>query len=74
MMMGIWFMATGFGGQFAGWLAKMASVPDVTTSIDAQLMIYRHAFFSYFYIAISVAIALFFIHLFLKKILENSLR
>lgn len=74
MMMGIWFVATGFGGQFAGWLAKIASIPENTTNIALQLSIYRHAFLDYFYIAVCVAIGLFFIHLFLKKILETNER
>jgi POT family proton-dependent oligopeptide transporter len=69
MMMGIWFVALGFGGQFAGWLAKLSSVPASVTSLDGQLQIYRGAFYDFTWIAFVVAAGLFAIHLFLNKIL-----
>jgi POT family proton-dependent oligopeptide transporter len=72
MMMGIWFVATGFGGQFAGALAKIASIPENITDLNAQLTIYRTAFLDYTYIALGVALSLFTLQFFLKKILENN--
>lgn len=69
MMMGVWFVALGFGGQFAGWLAKLASVPEETKEGLAQLAIYRVAFFEYGFIAFFVVVILFLMHLFLKRIL-----
>jgi POT family proton-dependent oligopeptide transporter len=70
MMMGVWFVATGFGGIFAGMIAKLASVPDTTPTLAAKLGIYQHAFLNFAYLAFFVAIALFFIHLALKKIIR----
>jgi POT family proton-dependent oligopeptide transporter len=70
MMMGIWFVATGFGGLFAGWIAKLASIPSPTTTVAAKLAIYQHAFFDYAYLAFFVAIALFFIQLSMRKMLR----
>jgi POT family proton-dependent oligopeptide transporter len=67
MMMGIWFVATGFGGQFAGLLAKIASIPETVTDTGAQLGIYRTAFLDYTGIALGVAFMLFFIHVLLKR-------
>jgi POT family proton-dependent oligopeptide transporter len=67
MMMGIWFVGTGFGGIFAGWLAKIASVPETVTSIPAKLAIYQHAFLIYAFIAFAVALILFFIQQVMKK-------
>ncbi|OGT47148.1 MAG: hypothetical protein A3E83_05170 [Gammaproteobacteria bacterium RIFCSPHIGHO2_12_FULL_41_20] len=67
MMMGIWFVATGFGGIFAGWLAKLASVPEAVTTLSIKLAIYQHAFLYYAYIAFAMAVILFFVQLMLKK-------
>jgi len=66
MMMGIWFVATGFGGTFAGWLAKISNVPKEATP-EVMLAIYRHTFFNYSYLAFAVAIILFMIQLSLRK-------
>jgi POT family proton-dependent oligopeptide transporter len=67
MMMGIWFVATGFGGQFAGLLAKIASIPETITDTGAQMVIYRTAFLDYTGIALGVALVLFIIQLLLKR-------
>jgi POT family proton-dependent oligopeptide transporter len=67
MMMGIWFVATGFGGQFAGLLAKISAVPESVTTVDAQLAIYRGAFLDYTFIAVGVALLLFVMQQSLKK-------
>lgn len=66
MMMGIWFVATGFGGAFAGWLAKFSSIPKEST-LERMLEIYRHTFFNYSFIAFVVAIILLLIQLSLSK-------
>lgn len=71
MMMGIWFVALGFGGQFAGGLAKLSSISGPTAPLT-QLIIYRHAFLIYAVLAFGVVILLFFMQLILKKILENA--
>ncbi len=70
MMMGIWFVATGFGGIFAGMLAKIASIPDTTQSTADKLLIYHHAFLTYAYLAFAVAIML----LIMKLMFKNWLR
>ncbi len=67
MMMGIWFAALGFGGQFGGLLAKMSSIPDNVKDPLTQLPIYRSAFLNYTGIALSVVIILFVLQWFLKK-------
>jgi POT family proton-dependent oligopeptide transporter len=70
MMMGIWFVALGFGGQFAGWLAKLSNIPDSITSRAAQLSIYHYAFMNFFYNAFGIAAGLFVLQLVLKGILH----
>lgn len=72
LMMGIWFVALGFGGEFAGWLAKLSSVSG-TVVPDAliQLPIYRHAFFYYTTLAFVVAILLFLMQFLLRKIVKD---
>lgn len=73
LMMGIWFVATGFGGIFAGMIAKLASVPDsIKTSAD-KLSIYQAAFFKYAILAFLVAMILFFVQLALKKMIKTKL-
>jgi POT family proton-dependent oligopeptide transporter len=72
MMMGIWFVAIGFGGVFAGVIAKLASVPDkIDVSVD-MLGIYRHAFLEFAYLAFFVTILLFFISLTIRKLGSRS--
>lgn len=71
MMMGIWFVALGFGGQFAGWLAKLSSVTDPAASALTQLAIYRHAFGCYALLAFGVAALLFVMQFFVRRMLER---
>lgn len=65
LMMGVWFVATGFGGTFAGWLAKFSSIPK-ESSPAMMLEIYRHTFFYFSQFAFDIAIILFLIQLSLK--------
>jgi POT family proton-dependent oligopeptide transporter len=67
MMMGIWFVALGFGGQFAGTLAKLASVPSSVKELSSQLFIYRHAFFTFTEIAFGVAVILFIVQAIVRR-------
>jgi POT family proton-dependent oligopeptide transporter len=66
-MMGVWFVATGFGGVFAGTIAKLSSVPVTAITTTQKLVIYQDAFMSYAEIAFFVAIALFFSQFIVKK-------
>lgn len=70
MMMGVWFVATGFGGIAAGMLAKIASIPNDTVSSSEKLQIYHAAFLDYAYIAFAIGILLIIIH----WALQNTLR
>lgn len=72
MMMGIWFTALGFGGQLAGVLAKLASIPEDAQTAMAELPIYRHAFFEYACLAFGVAVLLFVTHCFMKHRSKNA--
>jgi POT family proton-dependent oligopeptide transporter len=67
MMMGIWFVALGFGGQLAGWLAKWSSVPESANTAALQLPYYRSAFLDYALLAFSITLILFFVQLLFKK-------
>lgn len=73
MMMGIWFVAIGFGGVFAGVIAKAASVPETLDITQDMLTIYRHAFLDFAYMAFFVTIALIFISLIVRKVLQSTL-
>ncbi len=63
MMMGIWFVALGFGGEFGGMLAKFASIGPNVTDHFLQLQIYRLAFFKFSLIAAGVSVLLFLLQL-----------
>ncbi len=67
VMMGVWFVATGFGGMFAGLIAQLSNVPDTVTELSEKLAIYRQAFMDYFQIALFIVIILFFVNLWLRK-------
>jgi len=67
MMMGVWFVALGFGGIFAGMLAKSASIPESAVTLSAKLNIYQNAFLDYSYLAFLVVIVLFFLYLGTRK-------
>lgn len=71
MMMGMWFVALGFGGQFAGLLAKFASVPAHVENTLSLLPIYRQAFLTYAYIAFGVAIGLFILQFVLRNLFKT---
>ena len=71
MMMGVWFVALGFGGIFAGMIAKLSSIPDTVTSTAGKLAIYQTAFMDFAYLAFFVTIVLFFIRAGLKKYLRG---
>jgi POT family proton-dependent oligopeptide transporter len=71
-MMGIWFVALGFGGQFAGLIAKLSSIPKSITDPVAQLPIYGKAFFEYACLAFVVAAILFVMQFILRKWLAQS--
>lgn len=70
MMMGTWFGALGFGGIFAGMLAKFASVPETIQLTTEKLAIYEHAFMQYTYIAFGVGLILFLVHCAVKNVLK----
>jgi len=67
MMMGIWFVATGFGGFFAGLLATLSSVPETAITTTEKLAVYQAAFLDYAYLAFFVAIVLLFVNLVMGK-------
>ncbi len=66
-MMGVWFVATGFGGVFAGMIAKLSSVPESAITTGQKLAIYQQAFLDYAGIAFFVAILLFFSQFLVNK-------
>jgi proton-dependent oligopeptide transporter, POT family len=71
MMMGIWFVALGFGGLFAGMLAKMAEVPGTLLSAAEKLTIYHDAFLHYAYFAFIVAACLWVVQVLLKVMMRR---
>lgn len=70
-MMGVWFVATGFGGIFAGWIAKFASIPTNTISTAHKLLIYQHAFLNDAYLAFTVVIILLFTRQLAKRLFDH---
>jgi POT family proton-dependent oligopeptide transporter len=46
-LMGVWFLALGLGGEFAGTIAKQAAVPKTLTDPHLIAQLYEHAFGQY---------------------------
>lgn len=44
LMMGVWFIALGFGGALSGYLSQGATIPEGLNEISKQFPIYGHAF------------------------------
>lgn len=71
LMMGIWFMALGFGGELSGFLAKQASVPKQILGVSASNPIYQHAFAHNALFALIVGIILLILSPFLKRLAKS---
>lgn len=72
LMMGVWFVATGFGGMFAGYIAQLSSIPQTADTTSAKLAIYRYAFMDYSHFAFLMVIALFFVSLVLRRLGQSN--
>ena len=73
IMMGVWFVALGFGGIFAGWIAKISSIPDnIVLTSQQKLAIYQNAFMDYAYLAFFVTAILFFVQLAMRKFTKHG--
>lgn len=71
VMMGTWFVATGFGGIFAGQIAQLSNVPQNVQALSEKLNIYHTAFLDYAYMGFGVAIFLLIVHMVLRKHLNS---
>jgi POT family proton-dependent oligopeptide transporter len=71
MMMGMWFVAAGYGGQFAGLLAKLSNIPDNVSSVNA-LAIYGDAFMDYALIAFAVSALLLILYFNMRKLFVGA--
>ncbi len=71
LMMGGFFMATGFGGKLSGLLATYASVPEGVTDLGSLNVIFQHAFQSYVWVGLIVSAVCFACVPLLKKWLNN---
>lgn len=67
MMMGVLFVALGFGGYFGGLIAQIASVPVTVLGTAEKLAIYQHAFYIYAGIGLAVGFTLFSLNLLVKN-------
>lgn len=71
LMMGVWFMALGFGGQLAGYLAKQASIPNGMKDLALTNSIYQHAFMNYAALALIAGLVLLILTPWLKKLTDQ---
>lgn len=71
LMMGIWFMALGFGGELSGYLAKQASIPKNLLSAKLSAPIYLQAFAHNAWYAFIVGVILLILSPFLKRLLRD---
>lgn len=68
IMMGVWFVATGFGGMFAGWVAKLASIPDANQPLVQKLAVYHTAFMDFALMGFAITALLLIIQLIYRKL------
>ncbi|ATN73975.1 peptide MFS transporter [Coxiella burnetii] len=71
LMMGIWFMALGFGGQLSGFLAEQAGVPKYIVDIHAANEIYGHAFMNNAILSFVIGLILLILSPWLKRLMKN---
>ncbi len=71
MMMGVWFMALGYGGELSGFLASKASIPKSLTDLATTNEIYFHTFWGNAVLAIVVGIALLILSPWLKRLIRS---
>ena len=70
LLMGVWFIALGYGGEFSGFLAKQASIPEGVNDIHQLSEIYQVAFQYSANIGYTAFIILFCIAPFLNKLIR----
>ncbi len=71
LMMGVWFMALGFGGELSGFLATQASIPKNLVSLAQSDAIYLHAFRNNAILALIVGVILLVISPWLKRLVKS---
>ena len=72
MMMGTWFFASAAANALAGYLAKLASIPNEMKDVIQIANIYGHAFYNYALMGLVVAIILFFMVPWLNRLTSQK--
>lgn len=70
LMMGVWFIALGFGGALSGYLSQGATIPKGLSEISKELPIYQGAFQHSANLAYIAGIGLFVVSPFLIKMIS----
>ena len=71
MMMGVWFMSLGFGGQLSGYLSTKASMPT-GLAITSSNLIYARVFYYNALLALIAGIILLALSPWLKRLMNHS--
>jgi len=69
LLMGLWFVSIGLGGDLAGMLAKIAGAPDDKTSPQVLAHLYSHAFFIYALLGFVSGLIVFLLTPWLKRLM-----
>jgi len=72
MMMGVWFIALGFGGKLSGVIANMSSIPEGTHNVLTEISLYGHGFMIYAIMSFIVGIILFCLIPLLKRMMVDA--
>jgi POT family proton-dependent oligopeptide transporter len=72
MMMGVWLISLGLGGNLAGILAKLASVPETIKDPHLIAPYYAHAFLNYASLAIVAGFIILAFTPFIRKLIETQ--
>ena len=71
LMMGIWFMTLGFGGQLSAFLCEQAGIPKHISNIHIANKIYGHAFLNNAILAFIVGLVLLTLSPWLKRLMRS---
>lgn len=70
LLMGVWFMALGFGGKLAGVMATWGAVPKSVTDPAKIISIYQQAFFWYMVAAAIMAVVVMIMVPYLNRLIS----
>lgn len=73
LMMGVWFLATGLGGEISGQLADISAIPSTVHSHLDVCRVYQHTFLTFSLISVAAAMVCYACGFWIKRLRQHSL-